>query len=176
MNDDPNREAVRWLSESEQRVWRAWIDVTSRLDHRIEGDLRADAGLGGDDYEVLVALSEAPERRQRMSELADRVHNSPSRLSQRIDRMVAKGLVERQRCDNDKRGQFAVLTPFGMSQLEGAAPGHVRSVRHHFIDPLSADELATLGELLERLAEALDGTRSHDTSPGSAGGERGATR
>ncbi len=141
----------RWLSDVEQRAWRAWIDSSRRIAATVERQLKDDHDLGADDYEVLVRLSEAPERRIRMSELAASVTNSPSRLSQRIDRMASRGLVSRDRCEEDGRVWWAVLTDEGFAALEAAAPGHVEVVRRRFIDRLSADDLDALAAILPKL-------------------------
>lgn len=147
-------EAVPWLDDDEQTLWRGWLETTARITARVAHDLRADSDLAGDDYEVLVALSEAPDRQLRMADLATRTIQPASRLSQRIDRLTARGLVERRRCDQDRRGQFAVLTDEGFGLLEVAAPHHVRSVRRHFLDHLTRADIATLAEMLPRLAAA----------------------
>jgi len=88
-----------------------------------------------------------------MSDLAASIANSPSRLSQRIDRMAREGLVSRDRCDDDGRVSYAVLTDEGFARLRAAAPGHVDEVRRQFVDRLTDDEIAFLAEVLPRLAE-----------------------
>lgn len=141
----------RWLSDVEQRAWRAWIDSSRRIAAATDRQLRDDRDLSGDDYEVLVRLSEAPERRIRMSELAESVANSPSRLSQRIDRMAARGMVCRDRCQTDRRVWWVVLTDEGFAALAAAAPGHVEEVRRQFIDRLGAADIAALARILPKL-------------------------
>jgi DNA-binding MarR family transcriptional regulator len=148
MTDD----TPRWLDERQMNAWRGWIEAVTHIAQRIESDLRDDSGLTTDDYEVLVRLSEAPDRRLRMADLAHQVMNSPSRLSQRVDRMVRSGLLVRERCQDDRRGWFAVMTEDGYQRLTAAAPGHVESVRTHFIDQLSDAEIEFLAELMPRLA------------------------
>lgn len=147
---------ANWLDDRQQRAWRGWIDASLRIQAAIERQLRDDNGLTADDYEVMVRLSETDDGRMRMSELASCVGNSPSRLSQRIDRMVRDGLVCRDRCENDGRVHYAVLTDDGRARLEAAAPGHVDEVRRQFIDRLAPDEIAFLAEVLPRLAAPLD--------------------
>ena len=144
---------ARWLDERQHRAWRGWIEASTRIGERIGRDLREESGLTSDDYEVLVQLSEAPEHRLRMADLARLVMNSPSRLSQRIDRMTRSGLVRRERCEEDARGWYAVMTGEGYERLRAAAPGHVESVRSHFIERLSDDEIEFLADLMPRLAE-----------------------
>jgi DNA-binding MarR family transcriptional regulator len=145
----------RWLDERQMTAWRGWIEASRRIGNRIDSDLRDDSGLTTDDYEVLVSLSEAEGHRLRMAELARKIVNSPSRLSQRVDRMVRGGLLRRERCEDDKRGWYAVMTEEGLERLKAAAPAHVDSVREHFIDHLSETDIDTLAELMPRLA-AID--------------------
>lgn len=144
-----------WLNEREQRAWRGWVDASRRVLAASDRQLKTDSGLTTDDYEVLVRLSEADDRRMRMSDLAESVTNSPSRLSQRIDRLSRDGVVERGRCDVDARVLWVVLTDAGFQRLREAASGHVEEVRRLFIDRLSADEIELLATLLPRLADSL---------------------
>ena len=144
---------TRWLDDDEMAFWRAYTVAAGRLNAAIDADLRAESGLTLDDYEVLVHLSEAPDRRVRMSELAERVVQSRSRLTQRIDRMVTRGLVERQQCPDDRRGTFAVLTDEGMAALEAAAPGHVASVRRHLLDHLDVTQIRAGADLFGTLLD-----------------------
>lgn len=147
---------TRWLTEDEQRSWRAWLAASQQLNERLTRDLQAQHGLTMADYEILVRLSEVPERRMRMSELAEVTLSSRSRLSHQIDRMVKAGLVERAMCEDDRRGAFAVLTGHGWDTLVEAAPDHVESVRAHLVDQLSAKEFAALGSACQKVADHLD--------------------
>lgn len=146
---------TRWLSEDEQRAWRAWISASQLVNHRLSQDLQRKHGLTLADYEILVQLSESPDRRMRMSELADRTYASRSRLSHQVDRMVKKGFVERQECTVDKRGLFAVLTDDGWAAIVSAAPDHVASVREHLVDVLPSKEFAALGSACETVSSRL---------------------
>jgi DNA-binding MarR family transcriptional regulator len=150
---------VEWLTATEDAAWRGWLEATQRIAAAIEHDLRQVSGLTFDDYEVLVNLSEADGRAMRMSELAARTVQSASRLSQRVDRLTDKGFVERRRCDEDKRGFFAVLTGKGLACLADAAPGHVESVRRHLFDLLSPTDVTALAELMPRVAAASHAAR-----------------
>ena len=147
---------TRWLSLEQQRIWRDWITAAQLLDDVLTRELQDAFDMTLSDYEILVRLSESPQRRIRMSELAASVISSRSRLSHQIDRMVSNGLVERQVCDDDRRGQFAVLTDKGMELLEAAAPTHVTGVREHFVDVLTPEEYEALGRAVEKLAAHLD--------------------
>lgn len=144
---------TRWLSEDEQASWRAWIAATLLLPDRLNRDLQEETGLSLPDYEILVYLSEAPDRRLRMSELAERTMSSRSRLSHQIDRLESEGLVSREKCSDDRRGSFAVLTPEGWKVLVASAPTHVESVRRHLVDVLTPEEFAELGRLCRIVAE-----------------------
>lgn len=147
---------TEWLDSDQQRHWRAWITTTKLLTERLSRDLQASHGLSMADYEILVRLSEAEGRRLRMSALADSTIASRSRLTHQIDRMVKDGLVRREACPQDRRGQHAVMTDVGWDQLVSAAPDHVASVRQHIVDVLSPEEFAALGDISARLAEALE--------------------
>ncbi len=157
MGTESTRPDPDWLDDTEQRAWRGWIDSSRRIQTAIDRQLKTDTGFTLDDYEVLVRLSEAVDHRMRMSDLAAEITNSPSRLSQRIDRLVAKDVVRRTRCGDDGRVWWAELTPEGFARLEVAAPGHVDEVRRVFTDRLTDVEIEFLAELMPRLS-ALDDT------------------
>ena len=153
---------VRWLSAGEQKAWRAYLAGSQLLQNQLGRELQQEHGLTHNDYEILVQLSEAPERRMRMTDLAERCLLSKSRLSHQITRMEDAGMVQRTTCPSDRRGSFAVLTDEGMRRLEDAAPTHVEGVRQHFIDRLSAEEVSALSEVFGRVADrlrALEGQR-----------------
>ena len=156
---------TEWLSAQEQQDWRAWLAASALLNDRLSRDLQAAHGLTLADYEILVWLSEHPERRLRMSELAERTLASRSRLSHQVDRMERAGLVERQQCDDDRRGAFAVLTPAGLQAIRSAAPDHVASVRENLVDVLTPEEFRALGAACRKIGDAL-GTPV--TAPGAA--------
>ncbi|MEU0571028.1 MarR family transcriptional regulator [Nonomuraea sp. NPDC005983] len=146
--------APRWLSPAEQRSWRTHLALHRLLMHRLDRELQ-EHGLSLNDYEILVNLSESPERRMRMSDLADATIQSRSRLSHQISRMEAKGLVTREDCRDDRRGTFAVLTGEGWETIERVAPYHVASVREHFVDQLTDDQLEALQTAFEPIVEQL---------------------
>jgi DNA-binding MarR family transcriptional regulator len=146
---------TRWLDDREQWAWRGTIAGAILFVDQLDRDLRAAHDLTLADYEILVHLSEADDDRLRMSELADAALVSRSRLTHRVNRLGERGLVAREACPTDKRGTYAVLTAQGRELLEQAAPTHVESARTHLIDHVSPEELATLGEVLGRVAEKL---------------------
>jgi DNA-binding MarR family transcriptional regulator len=143
------------LDPAQQTCWRAFIESSWALHTRLEDELRAATGLSMSDYHVLVALSEAPGHRIRMGELAGRLVFSPSRVTYQISTMVKRGLVARQACPDDGRGQEAVLTAAGLAALREAAPAHLETVRACFIDDLDDAEIASLTRVFERLGPRL---------------------
>ncbi|MEU8072484.1 MULTISPECIES: MarR family transcriptional regulator [unclassified Micromonospora] len=147
----------RWLDEQEDRAWRGYRRMRRLLDLELARELMQDAGLSEPDYDVLSDLSETPEQRLRLSELADRMLWSRSRLSHHISRMQQRGLVTREECATDGRGSVVVLTPAGRRAVEAAAPGHVAAVRRHLIDRLTPAEVSALGTLSQRVIGHLTG-------------------
>lgn len=146
---------TRWLDPEEAQAWRSYIEATTRVRQACDTALAAETGLTLDDYGILVALSESPEHRMRMNDLAAVLATSPSRMTYRIDRLVKLGHVCRESCPTDRRGSFAVLTPEGMEALRQAAPVHVASVRDNLVDHMTGEEFVALGRILQRVVEAL---------------------
>src|SRR5258708_4443993 len=134
--------------------------ATRLLFARLEQELEREASMPVTYYEVLVRLSEAPGRRLRMSELAERSVSSRSRLSHAVTRLEAEGWVIRESCPSDRRGAFAVMTDAGFAALEAAAPFNVESVRTHLFDqvePPKLDELRVISEQILRHLVAING-------------------
>ncbi len=152
---------TEWLSRDQQRAWRAYLVGTTLLMERLDRDLRDKHGLSLPEYEILVRLSEAPERRLRMAELADSVKNSRSRITHTVARMEGEGLVVRRQCPSDGRGVFATLTDGGFDKLVKAAPSHVESVRASLIDAVGDDDLAVVGRAFGAVVSVL-GSGSRD--------------
>jgi DNA-binding MarR family transcriptional regulator len=146
----------RWLTAEQQGSWRAWLAVSALLPDRLERELKSAHDLSLAEYEILVRLSEEPERRLRMSELASRTLASKSRLSHQISRMEVSGLVSRTGCLEDGRGSYAQLTDHGWQTLVKAAPCHVASVRRWLVDVLDPEDFARLGTLMGCVAEHLE--------------------
>lgn len=157
--------AVPWLAGTERDAWYSFIETSRWVFEMLDRDLKQH-GLTGDDYAVLVTLSEQPEHRLRMSDLAERVYESKSRLSHHIGRLERKGWVRREACPSDGRGMNAVLTDEGVALLEQAAPDHVRSVRRHFLDHFEADELAMIATAFGAAADRLGKLRGTGDCPG----------
>ena len=145
----------RWLSDEEQRIWRAYVHATTLLDDHLDRQLQRDAGMPHIYYGLLVKLAESPRRRLRMTELAMQAKITRSRLSHAIARLEKNGWVRREDCPSDKRGQFAVLTDDGQEVLTRTAPGHVAAVRQAFFDRLTPDQQKALGEAMLLIADGL---------------------
>jgi DNA-binding MarR family transcriptional regulator len=145
----------RWLDEAEDRAWRGYLRMRTLLHAQIVRDLARESGLSGPDYDVLSNVSEAEGRRERLAALAARMAWSRSRLSHHITRMEQRGLVTREGCASDGRGAFVVLTDAGWRAIQEAAPGHVASVRRHFIDLLSREQLDALAEISQTVVRRL---------------------
>ena len=148
-----------WLDEHEQAAWRGWLDTYRLLLPALDRQLQSDSQASLTDFEVLVHLSEAPERRLRMSELADHALATRSAITRTVDRLVARGWVQRIRVDEDQRGYFADLTELGVTQLREMAPGHVATVRSCLVDLLDADELAALQSIGAKVRQRMGGSR-----------------
>jgi DNA-binding MarR family transcriptional regulator len=146
---------TRWLDADEQRTWRAYLNSHRLLLDAVDAQLRRDSGMPHAYYEVLVRLSEAPDRALRMTVLADATRVSASRLSHAVTRLQERGWVRRQECPTDRRGQIAVLTDEGFAALAAAAPGHVEAVRRALFDALDAEQIRRLGAISEILAGHL---------------------
>lgn len=149
---------TRWLSAEEQQVWRTFLSANRLVFDQIDRELQRDAGLPHAYYEILVRLSEAPDRALRMSALADRSQSSRSRLSHAVARLEENGWVTRENCPSDKRGQIARLTEQGFAALDAAAHLHVESVRSLVFDPLSPGQLEQLRTISQTLLDNLHET------------------
>ena len=139
------------LDATQLGAWRSFLRVHAQLTRTLESELVASHDLPLPSYEVLLHLAEAPSRRLRMTELADRVLLSRSVLTRLVDRLERDGLVERASCPNDARGTHAVLTDAGLNRLRDAAPTHLRGVAEHVIDRLTTEEVAQLKALMDKL-------------------------
>ncbi|MER5496820.1 MULTISPECIES: MarR family transcriptional regulator [unclassified Streptomyces] len=145
----------RWLSDEEQRVWRAYLHATTLMEDHLDRQLQRDAGMPHIYYGLLVQLSQAPRRRMRMTELARNAKITRSRLSHAVARLEKSGWVRREDCPSDKRGQNAVLTDEGYEMLRRSAPGHVSAVRQAMFDRLTPEQVRSLGEIMQVVASGL---------------------
>jgi DNA-binding MarR family transcriptional regulator len=147
--------AVQWLSDREERAWRSLQFMQMRLEAELARQLAADSALSYPDYVVLVALTDRPDGRMRLFELADVLGWERSRLSHHVSRMVDRALVTKEKCDADRRGSFVVVTKQGRRAIDAAAPGHVATVRRLFVDRLTPAQLDAIGDAAETVLAAL---------------------
>lgn len=148
-------ESVEWLTDDQQAIWRAWLLGVARIDSFLDADLRS-RGLDLGEYEILVVLSESTGRRMRMSDLADQVHQSRSRLTHTISRMEAAGYITRTAAETDRRGVVACLTDRGFALLQEAAPSHVRAVRRIFVDAVRPSDFDAIGRAMHAVLAVED--------------------
>ena len=146
---------TRWLSDDEQRAWRAYLESTKLLFDALDRQLQRESDMPHAYFEILVRLSEAPERTLRMSELAHSTLSSRSRLSHAVSRLEERGWVMREDCETDRRGQLARLTDAGLEALSSAAPGHVEHVRARMIDRLTTEQIKQLGDIMQVVVDGL---------------------
>ena len=147
------------LTESQMRAWRAFLGASTLVSARLNHELDEAAAISMYEYEILVRLFESEAGRVRMSQLADQVSYSRSRLTHTVGRLERAGYVLRSSCPNDRRGVYAHLTQAGYEFLAQTAPIHLDGVRRHLINRFTPSELATLTELLEKITTDADSTR-----------------
>jgi DNA-binding MarR family transcriptional regulator len=160
----------RWLDADERQIWLGYLLATRRLWTELERALLARTGLPLTYYEILSVLSEVPDRRLRMTDLAALLQVSPSRVSHAVSRLEQDGLVRRESHPSDRRGWVAILTDAGFDAVRDAAPDHVASVRTHLFDQLSPEQLEHLDDisrtLLAHLAPEFDLAQAFSTRNG----------
>ena len=144
-----------WLDAGQQRAWRAYLVGTTLLMDRLDRDLREAHDMSLPEYEILVRLSEAPDRRLRMAVLADSLSHSRSRVTHTVTRMERVGLVERVACVSDGRGVEARLTDRGFKLLEEAAHTHVRGVREYLVALASDEDFEAVGRVFDAVTDRL---------------------
>lgn len=146
---------TRWLDEREQHAWRGYLAMHAHLTARLHRALQAEAGLSLSDFDVLVQLTDRPEPRMRVTELAEALQWEKSRLSHHLARMQRRGLVCREQCPDDARGAYIALTGQGRQAIEHAAPSHVETVRNLVFDQLTDEQVETLAVITERVRTRL---------------------
>ena len=158
MANENNGQEAPWLDLDEQKAWRTYLFTTTRLKDRLSQALEQNPSidLSLAEYEILVRLSESENESVRMSELAQQVVHSRSRLTHTVARMEKRGLVARERSVADGRGRIAVLTTAGRELLEKAAPIHVASVRELLLDRLGREDFLALARILDKLVSDED--------------------
>ncbi|TDE35010.1 MarR family transcriptional regulator [Actinomadura sp. 6K520] len=155
----------RWLDADEQETWRAFLWTSRLLNEALDRQLQRDSGMPHAYYMILAMLSESPGRALTMSELAEVVHSSPSRLSHAVNRLEEAGWVRRTKHATDRRATIAQLTDAGFAALAEAAPGHVAEVRRRLFDPLTRERMLEFRETLHALLEGLDPDHTAPCAP-----------
>lgn len=149
----PSRPDSRQLDQRELAAWKGMLaahrDITAAIDDRLKREHDVSHGF----YAVLLLLAEAPERSMRMGQLADGILISHSGLTRLVDRMVARGLVERHTCSEDRRGTRARLTDAGAEKFRQARPTNLAAIREHFVSRLGRDDLECLARAWEKLED-----------------------
>jgi DNA-binding MarR family transcriptional regulator len=145
-----------WLTAAELDSWLSLVRLMTWLPWSIDQQLQRDSNLGMVEYQVMAMLSQSPERRMRMSSLAEVTNASLSRLSHLVKRLEERGLVRREPDPADGRFTHAILTDKGFQTLAEAAPGHVAHVRSLVIDVLSPEQLRRLGQAADRIMSRID--------------------
>jgi len=156
MTEAPTQIQPRWLDAREQAAWRAYLDMNALLTARLNREMQEQSGISISDFSVLVPLSEHPDGRMRVLELARALGWEKSRLSHQLTRMQQRELIARSNCDEDRRGAFVVLTEQGRRTVEAAAPRHVESVRRYLFDELTSAQVDALGAIASTVVARLD--------------------
>lgn len=175
MTEADSMNEPRWLTDAEQRMWRAFLAMRRDLDRAIERQF-GETGISAADFALLVPLSEAARHRMRARDLGRQTGWERSRLSHHIRRMEHRGLVTRHGCDVtaqditardiDARATYVQLTQAGMTAVRDAAPGHVATVRRCLVDLLSEHEIAVLRAVSERVTASCANDASSDVCDG----------
>jgi DNA-binding MarR family transcriptional regulator len=155
--------AGRRVSPRDPRIdtWRSFLSAHIRLQRLLDDDLQSEHGLSLPEYDALLVLANAPDRRLRMHQVADRVLLTRSGVTRLIDRLVADGSVERTQCATDARGAEAVLTEAGLARLREASGTHLRGIGDHFLDAIDPADLDVVGRAMR---DVLAGLEAGETS------------
>jgi DNA-binding MarR family transcriptional regulator len=138
-------------------AWRAFLVAHTRLFRRLDEELRLEHALSLPEYETLLQIAQAPDRRMRMSQIATRVLLSKSGVTRLVDRLVADGFVARSQCSSDARGAEAGLTPAGLERLRAAARTHLRGIERYFLSAVEADDLIVLRQMMDSISQQAGG-------------------
>ncbi|MER6357543.1 MarR family transcriptional regulator [Streptomyces sp. NPDC001634] len=158
----------RWLNPEERRAWLAYVEFSTHLSDHLNRQLRRDAGMTHADYTLLAHLSSVPDHTLTMSELAERLRITRSRLTHAVTRLQEAGYVDRREDPGNRRNQLAVLTPQGLDLLERAAPGHVEAVRRAVFDALTPEQVsqfAAIGEAINGALHRMDAGDDQEALP-----------
>lgn len=148
--------ARRSPTAQQLEIWRDFIETSDALGSELASRLQDESGLSRGDYAVLLALAEADDRTLRSSELAEHIGWERSRLSHHLGRMERRGLIVRQECATDNRGAEVLLTEVGRDAFRRASAPHLRAIRELFVDALTPQQLAAVGEITRALRAHRD--------------------
>lgn len=167
----PDADPLHPVTLRDERLlpWRAFLIAHARITRRLDEELRAEHDLTLGEYDALLALAEAPDRRLRMNTLADRVILSKSGVTRLIDRLVADGLVVRDQCVTDARGAEAVLTDKGLERLRRASRTHLRGIERHFFEVVDPADLGAIRRAMVDVAEHAEQDPRPSVEPAAAG-------
>jgi DNA-binding MarR family transcriptional regulator len=155
---------VRWLAPAEMRAWLSYLAGSTLLEGALDRQLQRDSGMPHAYYQILVVLQNAPDRTLRMTDLANLLHSSQSRLSHAVNKLERNGWVCRSPCLDDRRGTLATLTDRGVDALAEAAPGHVRIVREALFDRLTPEQVDQLAAIWGSVLDGLQPGRPAEIS------------
>lgn len=148
---------LEWLDKDEQGAWREYLRASRMLEAVLDHDLQIH-GLQLSEFEIISVLSEAPGLRLRMSEIAESVVQSRSRLTHTASRLETRGWVRREACVGDRRGVELVLTDAGQAEIARMAPTHLGSVRNNLVSHLSRADFLALGRSMAAVSRGIEGT------------------
>ena len=143
------------LTADEEALVRAFGRALLTVPRALDADLLDGTGLSLSEYTALMHLSESPDQRLRMSELAVACAISISGMTRIANRLEERDLLRRERCTSDGRAWNAVLTDAGLERLRQAWPTHLASVRRHILDHLQALDLPALTAALQRIGAEM---------------------
>jgi DNA-binding MarR family transcriptional regulator len=152
--DDGLMTKTRWLSETENQVWKNFTLMQFQLFALLGREL-TDTGLSFQEYIVLAELSERPNFQARLTDLGRQLGWEKSRISHQVTRMEQRELVAKVKCPNDQRSYLITLTKQGHAAIKAAAPHHVTTVRQYFIDTITPEQLRVLGQLTTEVLHNL---------------------
>jgi DNA-binding MarR family transcriptional regulator len=143
------------LTDAEIELWRSFYSMRRTLDRALDLQLQRDSHVSASEWEVLMALDGAPDRRLRVKDIAEAIGWEKSRVSHLVTRMERRNLVERNECDSDARVSWISLTTAGRKAVLGALRGHVAAIRRYFFDVLGPEDASTIDSLSTRVVEAI---------------------
>lgn len=135
-------------------MWRSFLETHSTVVKYLERRMQEQHGLQLSWWDVLQQLTDAPDGRLRMGELAESVLLTRSGITRLLDRMITAGLVVREPCPGDRRGYYAVMTQLGRDTIEKVGPDHSKDAWEVFLGHITAEEAAVLGKVFRRVLAA----------------------